>query len=139
MSRNFFTVAITILLVATVAATLPNASQEPGAGSKDRGQPAPQSHVVAKKIFMRDCAICHGENGNGQTDLARDMQLPVSDWTAAKALADKSDGNLFTLIRNGKDKMPPEGEDRAKDEEVRGLILYIRDFSKSQPATASQS
>jgi mono/diheme cytochrome c family protein len=88
---------------------------------------------------MHNCAICHGENGNGQTDLARDMQLPVSDWTAPKALANKPDGNLFTLIRNGKDKMPPEAEDRARDEEVRGLILYIRGFSKSQPATSSGS
>jgi hypothetical protein len=32
--------------------------------------------------------------------------------------------------------MLPDDEDRVKDDEVRGLIVYIRSFSKSQAAAS---
>jgi hypothetical protein len=33
--------------------------------------------------------------------------------------------------------MPPEDAGRAKDDDVRNLIVYIRSFSKGQPAAPS--
>ena len=42
------------------------------------------------------------------------------------------DGALFGIIRNGKDKMPPEAAGRANDTMVWNLIHYIRGMSKSQ-------
>jgi hypothetical protein len=82
--------------------------------------------------------MCHGDNGNGQADMARDMNLTLKDWTHPKALADKQDQDLFPLIRKGRGKMLSDDEDRVKDDDVRGLILYIRSFSKSQaPASLS--
>jgi hypothetical protein len=51
-------------------------------------------------------------------------------------LAGKQDGDLFKVIRNGKGKMPSEDAERAKDDEVWNLILYIRSLSKQQPAAA---
>ena len=99
-------------------------------------KPTEKSQARAKEIYGVDCAICHGENGNGKTDLAKDMQLTLGDWTDAKTLASKSDQDLFKLIRNGKDKMPPEASGRAKDDEVWNLILYIRGMSKGQPQPA---
>ena len=92
------------------------------------------SQDKAKKMYAIDCAICHGDNGNGKTDLAKDMSLNLMDWTDPKTLAGKSDQELFDIIRKGKDKMPAEDAGRAKDNEVWGLITYIRSFSKNQPA-----
>ena len=47
------------------------------------------------------------------------------------------DSELFNIIRNGKEKMPPESDGRATDTEVWNLIIYIRSFSKGQsPAPA---
>jgi hypothetical protein len=80
--------------------------------------------------------MCHGDNGNGKTDLAKDMALTMDDWTNPTVLASKTDKQLFDIIRNGKDKMPAEGEGRAKDNDVRALIYYIRSFSKGQTAPA---
>jgi mono/diheme cytochrome c family protein len=85
-------------------------------------------------MYGIDCAICHGENGNGKTDLAKDMSLDLMDWTNPKILAGKSDQELFDMIRKGKDKMPAEDAGRAKDNEVWALVTYIRNFSKNQPA-----
>jgi cytochrome c len=99
-------------------------------------KPTPASQERAKKLYAQDCALCHGDNGNGKTDIARDMQLTVPDWTDAKTLAAKPDHELFDAIRNGKEKMPPEAEGRAKNDDVWNLIIYLRAFSKGQPAEA---
>jgi hypothetical protein len=77
--------------------------------------------------------MCHGDNGNGQTDIAKSMSLTMSDFTDSKSLSGKPDGVLFDTIRNGKDKMPPEEAGRANDTMVWNLIIYIRNISKSQP------
>jgi len=97
-------------------------------------KPTVASQDKAKKMYGIDCAICHGENGNGKTDLAKDMSLDLMDWTNPKILAGKSDQELFDMIRKGKDKMPAEDAGRAKDNEVWALVTYIRNFSKNQPA-----
>lgn len=89
------------------------------------------AHV--KEIYKVDCALCHGDNGNGKTDLATGMGLTLSDFNDPKTLQGKTDQELFDLIRKGKDKMPPEEVGRAKDAEVRSLILFVRNLSKGQP------
>jgi cytochrome c5 len=99
-------------------------------------KPTPESQAKAKGLYTIDCAMCHGDNGNGKTDLATSMSLNMADWTNPKSLENHPDGELFNVIRNGKDKMPPEGEGRAKDDLVWNLIFYIRNFSKGQSATA---
>ena len=66
--------------------------------SSRRRSPRPR-----RRRFIRiDCAVCHGDNGNGKTDLATSMSLTLTDWTDPKSLADKSDGDLFKIIRDGK-------------------------------------
>ena len=102
------------------------------AESKDQAEK--QSMTQAKKLYEMDCALCHGSSGNGKTDVAKDMQLVLDDWTDPKVLASKTDQQLFDVIRKGKDKMPPEGEGRAKDNDVKNIIAYIRSLSKTQPA-----
>jgi mono/diheme cytochrome c family protein len=95
---------------------------------------ANESATRAKKIFEVDCALCHNSNGNGKTDLAKDMALNLSDFTDPKTLKSMTDDQLFDLIRKGKDKMPGEELNRAKNDEVKAIIQYIRNMSKDQPA-----
>jgi mono/diheme cytochrome c family protein len=90
-----------------------------------------------KQIYKNDCALCHGDNGNGKTELATSMNLTLLDYTDPKSLAGKPDQELFEAIRKGRgDKMPPEDEARAKDADVRGLVAYVRSLSKGQTAAA---
>ncbi len=91
--------------------------------------PSKQSMAQAKTLYTRDCALCHGDSGNGKNTL----DLTIEDWTDAKTLAGKTDSELFDTIRKGKDKMPPEDSGRATDAEVRGLIAYIRTLYKNAP------
>lgn len=92
------------------------------------------SLAEAKKVYNRDCAMCHGDNGNGKTDLATSMQLTLPDWTDPKTLAGKQDGELFDIIRAGNGKMPGEDAGRAKDTVVWNMIHYIRGFPNAQTA-----
>jgi mono/diheme cytochrome c family protein len=105
-------------------------------GSANPVKPTPASQERAKTLYTRDCALCHGDTGNGKTDLARDMQMTIPDWTDPKVLGSKSDQELYDIIRKGKDKMPAEDEGRAKKDEIWNLVLYIRAISKGQPAPA---
>jgi mono/diheme cytochrome c family protein len=123
-------------LLSLAALTAPgNLAQEPA--GKKTAAPAVDTRARAKKVYNMDCAICHGDNGNGQTDLAKSMDLKLDDWTDPKSLSDKQDAELFKLIREGKDKMPPEDAGRAKDDDIKALVVYIRDFSKPQQAAAT--
>jgi len=92
-------------------------------------KPSPESHAHAKKLYGYDCAMCHGKDGDGKGDMASDIKN-VTDFTKPDALKNRTDGELFYIIRNGKGQdMPPEG-DRAKDEDVWQLVNYIRSFAK---------
>lgn len=100
-------------------------------------KPTAESKARAKKIYGFDCALCHGDTGDGKTDLAKDMQLTITDMTDPKTLSDKSDADLFDLIRKGKDKMPPEDPARAKDDDIWNLVIYVRSLSKGSATAAA--
>jgi mono/diheme cytochrome c family protein len=105
------------------------------APAKNPAKTIPQLQDKAKQLYKIDCALCHNVNGDGKTDIAKDMELNLVDWTDPKTLADQPDQELFNIIRNGKGKMPPEEVGRAKDDEVKALIQYIRSFAANTPAT----
>ncbi len=81
--------------------------------------------------------MCHGASGNGKTDLAKDMQLTLSDWSDPKALDGKSDGDLYQAIRSGKGKMPAEDASRAKDDDVWNLVTYVRNLAKKSTVASN--
>ncbi len=132
-----------LLIFGYHSASLPaSASQEgspasPATGAKTAGKTNNEIPPHVKKIYEVDCALCHGATGNGKTDLATDMKLTLSDFTDPKTLVSKTDQQLFDLIRKGNGQMPPEEEARAKNDEVKSLILYIRNMSKGQPASTT--
>jgi mono/diheme cytochrome c family protein len=92
--------------------------------------PTAESQAHAKTIYGYDCAMCHGANGNGKGDLVGDLKLTeMKDFTDPAALKGMSDGELFYIIKNGKGKMPPEG-DRAKADDIWNLVILVRSFAK---------
>lgn len=137
-SLLFFAVALLAIVCLPIASPNPQAAspaQAAPAGKNPVVKPTAESRAKAKEIYQRDCALCHGDSGNGKTELATSMNLALDNWTDSKALANKTDSDLFATIRNGKgDKMPAEDAGRASDNEVWNLILYIRALpTKAQP------
>jgi mono/diheme cytochrome c family protein len=96
-------------------------------------KPTAASLAAGKKIYGYDCAMCHGKDGDGKGDLAADMKVKLLDYTDPAALKDKTDGELFYIIKNGKGEMTGEG-DRLKPDEMWNLVNYVRSFSKNSAA-----
>jgi mono/diheme cytochrome c family protein len=121
-----------------VAATGQNSSAVPleFVGMVNPVKPTSESQNRAKQIYGWDCAMCHGENGDGKGDVAADQKLAMHDFR--NSLKTLSDGEIFYIIHNGEGtQMAAEGP-RAKTDEVWNLVIYLRKMSNTQaPAQAS--
>ena len=93
-------------------------------------KPTPESIAGGKKWWGYDCAMCHGKDGDGKGDIAEDMKLKVTDFTNPATLKDRTDGELFYVIKNGKGDMPPEGK-RMKADGLWDLVNYVRSLAKT--------
>src|SRR5580765_4653278 len=86
----------------------------------------------AKAIFEKDCAKCHGPDGKGDTKMGK--KNGVKDYTDAKVQAEMKDDTAIKSIKEGvKDKdgkvlMKPA--ENLSDDEVKGLVAYMRTFKK---------
>src|SRR5260370_23393831 len=116
-------------LLAQPPAAAPAAIPADAAQKVNPVKPTAESQTRAKKMDGYDCAMCHGEKGDGKGDLVADMKLTLKDYTDPAALKDLSDGELFYIIKNGKGKMPGEG-DRSKPEDMWNMVIFVRSLAK---------
>ena len=127
----------------TSAAATP-ASPHPGtisAEDKARKNPIKFTEVSVdrgKKIYGTQCALCHGEKGDGKGELASDMKLSLQDFTKPDTLKGRTDGELFAIIGGWKDPMPPQAG-RLTETHRWNLVNYLRAVSGSVPAKATGS
>ena len=134
MVKLFF--CCTLFLLASPPQQQPPAPSPPTAVPAEEAakvnpvKPTPESLAHAKKIYGYDCAMCHGEKGDGKGDVVADLKLKMKDYTDPAALKDMTDGELFYIIRNGKGQMPPEEAGRAKDADVWNMVVMVRSFAK---------
>jgi mono/diheme cytochrome c family protein len=91
----------------------------------------PESIARAQKWWTLDCAMCHGKDGDGQGETAKDMKLAIADFTDPATLKDRTDGEIFYIIKNGHKDMPPEGQ-RVKTEQNWDLVNYVRPLAKKK-------
>lgn len=124
------------------AAPAPAATQAaapiPGANLVNPVKPTKESLATGKEHYAWDCAMCHGDTGQGNGSLAKSEKLSSSDFTNPATLQGLADGQIFTVIRQGMGKkMPPEGKARANDKVVWDLVNYLRSLSKPGATPAS--
>lgn len=74
--------------------------------------------------FADHCAICHANNGSGETEINAGLYPPAPDMRT-RVTQDLTDGEIFYIIRNGVrfTGMPGWG---GEDEENWKLVLFIR-------------
>lgn len=77
-------------------------------------------------IFKKSCAICHGPDGKGKTAMGK--SLKIRDLTSPEAQK-LSDQELYTVIADGKGKMPGY-KSSLSDAEIKALVVTIRDLAK---------
>jgi mono/diheme cytochrome c family protein len=94
-----------------------------------------ESLARAKKWWSLDCAMCHGASGDGKGETAKDMKLNMADFTNPDTMKDRTDGEIYYIIKNGHNDMPAEGP-RIKTEEGWDLVNYVRSFAKAKDKEA---
>ena len=84
-----------------------------------------------KDMFVKNCAKCHGLNGNGYGVVAHGFTTwPRQLWAWYKADS-AADSYLYWIIENGKSDMPPWGL-ILSEEERWDLINYIKTIKKPE-------
>lgn len=79
------------------------------------------------------CTQCHGVEGNGKGINVRDMSVQPRDHTDAKEMSARSDEDIYRVIKEGgvainKSVLMPPWGDIFSDEEIRGLVAYLREL-----------
>lgn len=86
--------------------------------------------------FADHCAVCHGNDGRGKTEMGPNFYPPVPDMTS-ETIQSLSDGELYYAIRNGVrfSGMPAWGSADADDDWSNWqLIHFIRHLPEVTPA-----
>lgn len=82
----------------------------------------------ARKKFMARCAVCHGSDGAGQTDIGRNLYPKVPDLRLPQT-QNLTDGQIRYIIRNGVRLTGMPGWARPHDQQSDDswkLVLFIR-------------
>lgn len=102
--------------------------------AKSLGNPieaTPLALAEARDHFADHCATCHGNRGDGKTQINSGLYPPAPDMRKAYT-QDLSDGELFYIIKNGIrfTGMPGWG---GNDEDNWKLVLFIRHLPEVTP------
>jgi len=107
-------------------------ASEPDAKSlKNPIEATPLAVAEARDHFADHCSTCHGNRGDGKTQISAGLYPPAPDMRTAQT-QDLSDGELFYIIKNGIrfTGMPGWG---GSDEDNWKLVLFIRHLPELTP------
>jgi mono/diheme cytochrome c family protein len=86
------------------------------------GEMKPAGGGDTAKVYSEKCALCHGEDGKGQTK-------DTPDFTNAAWQKKESDEDFIKNIKAGKKPMPAF-EGKLSEEQIKALVQYVRAFAK---------
>lgn len=75
--------------------------------------------VAGEELFEMNCAVCHGLDGKANISGAKD--LSVSQF---------SDAEIMTIIKNGKNGMPPVSEIATSKQKMQEIVGYVKGLRK---------
>lgn len=75
-----------------------------------------------RKYFQINCAVCHGNNADGQTPNGRYGIIPIP--LTGEITKARTDGYIFGMIRNGRNTMP--SYNRIEERDRWDVVNYVR-------------
>lgn len=94
--------------------------------------PKTKNNIQAgRSLFQTNCAQCHGEFGEGNGPMAKNLPKPPANLRAMAG--QHPDGDFFWKIQHGRGAMPAF-KGKLSDEQIWKLVTYIQ----SLPFTAPQ-
>ncbi len=89
-----------------------------------------------KKIYLTQCALCHGDAGDGKGELAQEMELSPPDFTKPEVLKKRTDGELYAIIGIGSEVMPSQAK-RMTDRHRWQIVNFLRAVGGQKPQRSS--
>src|ERR1035437_5745421 len=88
--------------------------------------PAAPAKVDAAKLFAKNCSTCHAKDGTGSPMMAKMFKADIKLMNLAAGDAVKAmDADLIKVVNEGRNKMPAF-KGKLKDEEIKGVLAYVR-------------
>jgi mono/diheme cytochrome c family protein len=97
-------------------------------------EPATPQIRAARKLFVRYCIRCHGEDGRGGP--ARSTMPAIPNFTDLSWQQSHSNPQLAISILEGKDRLMPANRGPVSDQQAADLVAYIRTFGPARVARA---
>lgn len=91
------------------------------------------SIAAGKKVWMKECASCHGNTGKGDGEKAAELAKNPGNLSDGSKMGLQSDGALFWKITTGRPPMPPF-VGKLSDEQRWQTVNYIRSLAKGKEA-----
>jgi mono/diheme cytochrome c family protein len=90
--------------------------------------------AMGKQNYTEHCSRCHGDKGDGKGEKAAELSVAPGDFTDAREMSRRTDGELFWQITRGRLPMP-SFEDKLSDQQRWELVDYIRTFARRSSGT----
>jgi mono/diheme cytochrome c family protein len=92
----------------------------------------PQAAGGGRKLFLRECAECHGQDGGGiERKHSANLHLP--------AVQQQSDGALFWKISNGNPDRGMPSFSKLPELQRWQIVLFLRTLADVKPASSPQA
>ncbi len=128
MKKGFWGLPGTLMLLAAIFAAGHACTK-----NSDTLKPGSDEYREAENSYWHYCASCHGRDGKGHGMMASTAPIPPRDHTDPAVIGRRSDEELFKIIKDGGEAagldaaMPPH-KTLLKDEEIRGVVKYLRNL-----------
>jgi len=101
--------------------------------AKNPFTPTPEVLSEARAHFADHCAICHGNDGSGKTEIGQNLYPKTPDMRQSET-QNLTDGQIYNIIHNGirLTGMPAWGGPD-KDEDSWRLVTFIRHLPQMTP------
>ncbi len=82
---------------------------------------------TAEELFVKHCAACHGERGDGQSRARSGLNPPPRNFTSEQARADLDRDRMIRSVTGGRPGTAMVGwEGRLSSEQIAAIVDYIR-------------
>lgn len=96
----------------------------------------PDMMIEARRHFADHCAVCHANNGSGDTEMGKNLYPKAPDMRESPTQS-LTDGEIYFIIHNGirMSGMPAWGNesDGDHDQDSWGLVHFIRHLPRLSP------
>lgn len=126
--------SMVVIMVVSPAAVFSSEGQKPvwtvtdeQRAAKNPAAPSAESAARGKPLYVKNCLACHGATGDGKGPVAARLGFWAGNLTRGDEMAQKTDGELFWKIAQGRDPMPAFRKEKGlTDTQMWEIVNYVR-------------